>query len=394
MAWNEPDGDNRDPWGQRRPDQGPPDLDEVMRKFQQRLNGLFGKKRSGGDGGSGGGGRRDAGGPILFVALAVAAGVLLFMLSFYRIEAQERGVVLRFGREVAVLMPGPHLRWPRPVEQVITVDVDAIREFTVDATMLTQDENIIDIQLATQYRIDSVIDYVFQVADPDDSVRQVTESAVREIIGKNTLDFVLTEGRSEIAAKVAALLQSILDSYKTGIIVTSVNMQPAKPPEEVKAAFDDAIKAREDEQRKINEAEAYRNEVLERAQGEADRLRLEAEAYKEQVLARAEGEANRFGQILEAYEAAPDVTRERLYIETMEGVLSDSTKIMMDADSGNSVMYLPIDKIVQQASKAAERRARDEDTDGMIELPKFDNTPRTNASSSQEESNARQRRTR
>lgn len=393
MAWNEPDGDNRDPWGQRRPEQGPPDLDEVMRKFQQRLNSLFGKKRPGGDGGSSGG-RGEFGGTALFAALAAAVGILLFLLSFYRIEAQERGVVLRFGREVAVLMPGPHLRWPRPIEQVVTVDVDAIREFTVDATMLTQDENIIDIELATQYRIDSVLDYVFEVADPDDSVRQVTESAVREIIGKNTLDFVLTEGRSEIATKVTSLLQSILDSYKTGIIVTSVNMQPAKPPEEVKAAFDDAIKAREDEQRKINEAEAYRNEVLERAQGEADRLRLQAEAYKEQVLARAQGEATRFKAILAAYEAAPDVTRERLYIETMEGVLSDSTKIMMDANSGNSVMYLPIDKIVQQAGRAAERRASEVDERGMIELPQFDTTSGILPTNQAEDPKERQRRSR
>lgn len=391
MAWNEPDGDNRDPWGQRRPDQGPPDLDEVMRKFQQRLNGLFGKK------GTGGGGRNnrvEGGGPLFFGALAIAVGVLVFLLSFYRIEAQERGVVLRFGKEVAVLMPGPHLRWPRPIEQVITVDVDAIREFTVDATMLTQDENIIDIELATQYRLDSVIDYLFQVADPDDSVRQVTESAVREIIGKNTLDFVLTEGRSQIAAKVTVLLQSILNNYKTGIIVTSVNMQPAKPPEEVKAAFDDAIKAREDEQRKINEAEAYRNEVLERAQGEGDRLRLQAEAYKEQMLARAEGEASRFGQLLTEYEAAPEVTRERLYIETMEHILSDTTKVILDVDGGNSMMYLPIDQIVRQSVEASDRRAvRQLSEPPTAEVPRSESQSMESATRSRD-SVARDRRTR
>mgnify|MGYP001604953242 CR=1 FL=1 len=391
MAWNEPDGDNRDPWGQRRPDQGPPDLDEVMRKFQQRLNGLFGKKGTGGGGRSN---RGEGGGPLFFGALAVAVGVLVFLLSFYRIEAQERGVVLRFGKEVAVLMPGPHLRWPRPIEQVITVDVDAIREFTVDATMLTQDENIIDIELATQYRIDSVIDYLFQVSDPDDSVRQVTESAVREIIGKNTLDFVLTEGRSQIAAKVSELLQSIINNYKTGIIVTSVNMQPAKPPEEVKAAFDDAIKAREDEQRKINEAEAYRNEVLERAQGEGDRLRLQAEAYKEQMMARAEGEASRFGQILTEYEAAPEVTRERLYIETMEHILSDTTKVILDVDSGNSMMYLPIDQIVRQSVEASDRRAvRQLSEPPTAEVPRSESQSMESATRSRD-SVARDRRTR
>lgn len=350
MAWNDPDGDNRDPWGQKRPGDGPPDLDEVMRKFQERLSGLFGRKRPGGSGGGRSSG--DGGAAIFLGLLGVLVLIVLFSLSFYRIEAQERGVVLRFGRNVDVLMPGPHLRWPRPIEQVVVVDVDAIREFTVDATMLTQDENIIDIELATQYRIDSVLDYVIQVADPDDSVRQVTESAVREIIGKNTLDFVLTEGRSEIAAQVSELLQSILTQYRTGIIVTSVNMQPAKPPEEVKDAFDDAIKAREDRQRKINEAEAYRNEVIERAQGEAARVRLQAEAYRDQMLARSEGEASRFSQLLTEYERAPEVTRQRLYLETMESVLSDTTKVIMDTDSGNSLMYLPLDKLLERSGGA------------------------------------------
>jgi len=390
MAWNDPDGDNRDPWGQKKPGDGPPDLDEVMRKFQERLSGMFGKKRPGG----GGGGRAsgDGGAAVFLGILGVLVAIILFSLSFYRIEAQERGVVLRFGRNVDVLMPGPHLRWPRPIEEVIVVDVDAIREFTVDATMLTQDENIIDVELATQYRIDSVLNYVVEVADPDDTVRQMTESAVREIIGKNTLDFVLTEGRSEIAAKVRELLQTILTQYKTGIVVTSVNMQPAKPPEEVKAAFDDAIKAREDEQRKINEAEAYRNEVLERAQGEASRVLLQADAYKEQMLARAEGEADRFSQLRTEYERAPDVTRQRLYIETMESVLSDTTKIIMDTKDGNSLMYLPIDKLLEEAERSSRRSNISTRADGMPAINPEPDTSQT--SSSNRTYDSRQRRSR
>ncbi len=275
------------------------------------------------------------------------------MATFWRIEPAERGVVMRFGKHVDTLLPGPNFQLPRPIDEVITVNVEQIRPFTVNATMLTQDENIVDVEMAVQYRIKDVTKYLFKIADPDLTVQRVTESAIRDIIGQSTLDFVITEGRAEIGAGAIALIQQILDTYESGIQVTSVNMQPAKPPEEVKASFDDAIKAREDEQRRINEAEAYRNEIDEKAQGEAARILLQAEAYEEQVVAEAEGEARRFEQLLVEYEKAPAVTRKRLYLDTIEEVLADNPKIMLDNKNSNSLMYLPIDKLIQRANDGA-----------------------------------------
>ena len=216
--------------------------------------------------------------------------------------------------------------------------------------MLTGDENIVDVEMAVQYRIKDVKNYLFMIADPDTTVQRVTESAIRDIIGQSTLDFVITEGRAEIGVGATELIQQILDNYQSGIEVTSVNMQPAKPPEQVKASFDDAIKAREDEQRRINEAEAYRNEVDEKAKGEAARILLQAEAYEEQVVAEAQGEARRFEQLLVEYEEAPEVTRTRLYLDTIEEVLAENPKVMLDNKSGNSLMYLPIDKLIERSS--------------------------------------------
>jgi modulator of FtsH protease HflK len=258
---------------------------------------------------------------------------------------------MRFGKYVRTLQPGPSFQLPRPIDEVITVNVEQIRPFTVNATMLTGDENIVDVEMAVQYRINDVKDYLFKIADPDTTVQRVTESAIRDIIGQSTLDFVITEGRAEIGTDATALIQQILDNYESGIEVTSVNMQPAKPPEQVKASFDDAIKAREDEQRRINEAEAYRNEIDEKAQGEAARILLQAQAYEEQVVAEATGEARRFEQLLVEYEKAPEVTRSRLYLDTIEEVLAQNPKVVMDNKGGNSMMYLPIDKLIQRASE-------------------------------------------
>jgi len=257
---------------------------------------------------------------------------------------------MRFGKYVRTLQPGPSFQWPRPIDEVITVNVQQIRPFTVNATMLTGDENIVDVEMAVQYRIKDVKNYLFMIADPDTTVQRVTESAIRDIIGQSTLDFVITEGRAEIGVGATELIQQILDNYQSGIEVTSVNMQPAKPPEQVKASFDDAIKAREDEQRRINEAEAYRNEVDEKAKGEAARILLQAEAYEEQVVAEAHGEARRFEQLLVEYEKAPEVTRTRLYLDTIEEVLAENPKVMLDNKSGNSLMYLPIDKLIERSS--------------------------------------------
>ena len=342
MGWNEPDGDDKDPWGRGSRDEGPPDLDEVVRKMQDKLGGVFGGSGGGSSGGSGGS-------PLMWGGIGLLAFIALVIECAYIIEPAERGVVLRFGDYVDTLEPGLNFRLPRPFEQVIKVDIDQVRSISHNATMLTKDENIVDIELAVQYKIKSVTDYLFEAKEPDATVQQATETAVREVIGTSEMDFVLTAGRSEIQGSTKTLIQQILDNYGTGLLVDSVNMQPAKPPEAVKAAFDDAIKAREDQQRLINEAEAYRNEVLPKARGASARIVEEATAYKNQVTAKAEGDASRFEQLLVEYEKAPEITRERLYLETMEEVLGSSPKVLIDTENNNSLMYLPIDKLMERA---------------------------------------------
>ena len=342
MGWNEPPGGNqgKDPWGNRGNGEGPPDLDAIIRRIQQGLGGIFGK-RSGkpGNGGS----------PMPWVlGLVLITSWIGYDIS-YVIDQQERGVVLRFGAHVETLLPGLNFRFPRPVEEVIKVNVGQVRSITHKATMLTQDENIVDVEVAVQWQIGNAEDYLFNVYSPSDTLRQVTESSVREVIGKNKLDFILTEGSSQIAESQRTLLQETLNEYKSGILVLSVEMQPAKPPDEVKAAFDDAIKSREDEQRLVNEAEAYRNEVIPRARGAAARLREEANAYKARVIARAEGEASRFDQMYKEYQLAPAVTRQRLYLDAIESVFSNTSKVLIDYEVGNSLMYLPIDRLLEKS---------------------------------------------
>ncbi len=380
MAWNDPDGNDRDPWGGRKGDEGPPDLDEVVRKMQDKLGGLFGGRRPSKPGGGGQGAS-----PLLWGIIAIGLAALLFYATFWRIEPAERGVVLRFGKYVETLQPGPNFQLPRPIDEVIVINVDQIRPFTVNATMLTGDENIVDVEMGVQYRINDIKNYLFKIADPDSTVQRVTESAIRDIIGQSTLDFVITEGRAEIGTGARALIQQILDNYESGIEITSVNMQPAKPPEEVKAAFDDAIKAREDEQRRINEAEAYRREIDERAQGEAARIRLQAEAYREQVVAEASGEAKRFEQLLVEYEKAPAVTRQRLYLDAIEEVLADNPKVMLENKGGNSLMYLPIDKLMDRAA------GRDTQSTLRDLLPDEQAFPRPPGSASRDRTDSRMR---
>ncbi len=343
MGWNEPPSgnDGKDPWsnngGKRNNGDGPPDLDEIVRKMQESLGGFFGNKSFNGGGSAL---------PKAFILIALAAW--LTFDSLYAIDEQERGIVLRFGEHVANLQPGLSLRFPRPIEKVKKVNVGQLRSITHKANILTQDENIVDVEVAVQWKIREPADYLFNLYAPDATLRQVTESALREVIGKNKLDFVLTEGRSEIAQKQEVLIQEIMDLYRSGIVIAKVEMQSAKPPEEVKAAFDDAIKAREDEQKSVNQAEAYKNEIIPKSRGAAARLREEASAYKARVVAKAEGEANRFEQLLVEYQRAPEVTRQRLYIDAMESVFSESSKVFLDSDNGNSLMYLPIDKLLEQ----------------------------------------------
>jgi membrane protease subunit HflK len=352
MAWNEPGNGDRDPWGDRKSDQGPPDLDEVVRKMQEKLGGLFGGRRGGGAPG----GRRRAGGPpgLIAIILIVVVVLLGYEMS-YIIDQPERGVVLRFGRYATTLEPGFHIRLPRPIERVNTVNVDRFRSFTHDTSMLTQDENIVDIEVAIQYKIKDPEDVLFNVFNAPATVRQVAETSVRQVIGKRELDFVLTEGRAAIAVRIQEQMQDILDGYVAGVIVTSVNMQPAKPPDPVKSAFDDAIKAREDEQRFINESEAYSNEIIPIARGAAARQREDAAAYKAQVTAEAEGDTSRFDQLLTEYRRAPDVTRQRLYLESMEAVLSSTSKVLMDEKAANSLIYLPLDKLIEQRGESPAR---------------------------------------
>ena len=352
MGWNEPpDGNNgKDPWGNKGGNKnrgdGPPDLDEIVRKMQQGLGGIFGNKSSNGSTKGGGSALSTA-----FIVIAIIAW--LTFDSFYAIDEQERGVVLRFGEHVADLQPGLSLRFPRPIEKVIKVNVGQLRSITHQANMLTQDENIVDVEVAVQWKIRNPADFLFNLYAPAATLRQVTESAVREVIGKSKLDFVLTEGRSEIAQRQELLIQEIMDLYNSGVAIAKVEMQSAKPPEQVKAAFDDAIKAREDEQKSVNQAEAYRNDVIPKARGAAARMREESSAYKAKVIAKAEGEASRFEQLLAEYQRAPEVTRQRLYLDAIESVLSSSSKVLMDSDSGNSLMYLPIDKLLEQRGRTS-----------------------------------------
>jgi membrane protease subunit HflK len=355
MAWNEPGGGSQDPWSGKGGDQGPPDLDEVVRKLQERLGGLFGGKKRGP--GEPSGGSTAPGGGVTGKAIGVGAAILLVVWiasGIYIIEPAERGVVLRFGAYTKMTGPGPHWHIPAPIEKVETVNVDEISTFTHKAAMLTKDENIVDMELTVQSRIQDAADYLFQDQNPDKTLRDAIETVVRKTIGGSRLDFILTEGRDAVAATIRERAQALVNQYKTGLEITSVNMQPAKPPEQVKEAFDDAIKAREDKERLENKAEAYANEILPQARGEAARVQADAKAYRDKVVAEAEGETSRFLAILHEYEKAPQVTRERLYLEAMEQVLGESSKVLLDIEGGNSLMYLPLDRIIKEADRQSQ----------------------------------------
>ena len=358
MAWNEPGGNKQDPWGGSGREQGPPDLDDLIRKLTNRFGGIF-KGRSGGSGSGTGGGANIKG-----LGLLAAVVVVGWLLSgIYIVEQGKRGVVLRFGKYVDTTQPGPHWRIPYPVDEVEIVDVEIRRVVEIgyrsaaagarasnrtvprEALMLTQDENVVDIRLAVQYQISNPAHYLFNVLDPDFTLKQVVESATRQVIGKSKMDFVLTEGRSEVVALVKELSQMTLEKYEAGLQIVNVNLQDAQPPEEVQAAFADAIKAREDEQRFKNEAEAYANEVVPRARGGAARQLEEANAYKAQVVASAEGEAQRFEDLLTEYLKAPRVTRERLYLDAMEEVMAANRKVLVDTSKGDNLLYLPLDQL-------------------------------------------------
>jgi membrane protease subunit HflK len=344
MAWNEP-GNGKNPWD-RGQGQGPPDLDKIIRAWQQRLVAFLRGGRSS-RGGSGGQSVGQPGGAAV-VALAGLVLAVWVATGFYRVDDAERGVVTRFGKYQESTMPG--LRWhlPWPVERVERVNTNEIVPFKQQTRMLTADENIVVVDLVVQYRKADPVKYLFNVRDPEATLQDVSESAIREVIGKNKLDFVLLEGRTEIAVLTEKLVQQTLDEYQTGMLVTKVNLQDANFPSQVETAVQDAIKAREDRERLSFEAEAYANDVVPRARGEAVRRQQEAEGYRARVVADAQGEAARFELLLAEYKKAPEVTRRRLYLEAMEEIYGASNKILVDADGGNNLLYLPVDKILEQ----------------------------------------------
>ncbi len=363
MAWNEPGGNgDKDPWGNNNRgnnNQGPPDLDEVFKNLQKKFGSLFGGKGGGRSGGSGSSSGMPAGSGI-GIGLVIAI-LLVFWIAtgFYKIEEAERGVIFRFGQHVETTQKGLHWHLPTPIEHVEKVDITKVYTIPLNSTMLTQDENIVDIHGTVQYQIADAVKYLLNVRHPEISLAQVTESALRQSIGRSKMDYVITEGRGEIAIQVRGIIQKIVNTYQTGLTIFKVNIQSAKPPEAVKDAFDDVTQAREDEERFKNEAEAYRNEVLPKARGASARLREEAEAYKNEVIARAEGEATRFTELLKAYKKAPQITRDRLYIDMMESVLSNSSKVMVDVEGGNNLLYLPLDKLMdRQGSTGATRQQK------------------------------------
>lgn len=351
MAWNEPGGSgDKDPWGGKR-DQGPPDLDEVVRKLQERLNSIFGGK------GGGNGSTSNPSGGVGFGSLGMIGILLLVVWSIsgiYIIDEGQQGVVLQFGAYKDTTEAGPHW-YPRFIQTVEKVDIASVRSVDIgyradESLMLTQDENIIDVKFTVQYKVQSARDYLFNVRTPDETLREATESAVRDVIGNSNMDYVITDGRGEVVVNGQKLLQEILDSYKTGLIVTQLTMQEAQAPQQVQGAFADAIKAREDKERLENEAYAYANDIVPKARGQAARITEEAKAYKEQIIAKADGESSRFLSVLAQYKKAPEVTRKRLYIDTMESVLSRSSKVLIDSEGGNNLLYLPLDRMIQQGS--------------------------------------------
>lgn len=376
MSWNDPGSGNRDPWGGRRDGQGPPDLDELVRKLKERFKWLFGGRDNRGGGGAGPG----RGGPgMIGIAVVLALGVIIWLLSgFYIVDQGWRGLVTRFGKYTATTLPGAHWHLPYPIEQVERVNVEQRRRLTIgydalnpertrpvlaEALMLTQDENIVNVRLAVQYHVSDPAKYVFNFRDPDQTLKAVTESALREVIGKNDMDFVLTRGRAEVASQTRAVIENVTERYDLGLDVVTVAVQDIQPPEQVQSAFLDVIKAREDKQRLISRAEGYRNAIIPKAQGEAARIREQADAYKATVVAQATGESSRFEQIASEYAQSPEVMRTRLYLDTMEHVLGNSGKVLIgERRDGQPLMYLPLDRML-------ERTRRPERTEGVSTPP-------------------------
>jgi len=383
MSLNDPQWGNRggndgdksggDP---RRPNDGPPDLEELWRDFNRKLSGMLGKKGGGGGGNGGGDGPRlpqfdftprFLGGGVGLLAVLIA--VVWLASGFYIVDASQRGIVLQFGSYNESTEPGLRWRLPYPIQSHEIVNLNGVRTVEIgyrgsernkvlkEALMLTDDENIVNIQFAVQYILKDPVEYLFNNRSPDEAVMGAAETAVREIVGKSKMDFVLYEGREQIATQAAKLMQDILDRYKSGILISKVTMQNAQPPEQVQAAFDDAVKAGQDRERQKNEGQAYANDVIPKAKGTAARLMEEAEGHKQRVISTAEGDASRFKQVQTEYAKAPEVTRQRMYLETMQQVYSNTSKVLIDAKGQGNLLYLPLDKLMQATAAAGAQAA-------------------------------------
>ena len=343
MAWNEPGG-GKDPWGANNSSGGPPDIDEALKKIRSRIESIFGSGGGGGKKSSGGSGNKSLVGLILTVLI-----IGWSITGFYQVDEKEQAVVLRLGKFLDTMGPGLH--WNPPlVDSVTKVRVTEERQYSSQGQMLTEDENIVELPLTVQYNINDVKSFVLNVKDPELSLRQASDSALRHVVGSSKLDEVVSTGRLKIGDEVQLRLQTYLDNYGTGIKVRKINIQEAKPPSQVKAAYDDVIKAREDKERLVNEAQTYSNGIIPEARGQAQRLIEESNGYLEQVVAEAQGESKRFELLLSEYNKAPEVTRQRIYLDAMEEVMSSSTKVLVDVEGGNNMLYLPLDKIMQSSS--------------------------------------------
>jgi membrane protease subunit HflK len=408
MAWNQPgnNGQDRDPWGSSNNnggnsggnnkggrDQGPPDLDDIFRKLSKKLSSLTGGGKGSNGNNSGGTGSIGPGFSGKIVGIAAVAVVVIWAASgFYTIKEAERGVVTRFGKFSHLVQPG--LNWkPTFIDQVRPVNVESVRDLSASGVMLTSDENVVRVEMNVQYRVSDPAAYLFSVTDANDSLRQATDSALRGVIGKYTMDKILTEGRTIVRSDTQRVLEETIRPYKMGITLLDVNFQAARPPEEVKAAFDDAIAARENEQQSIREAEAYANEVQPRANGAAQRLLENARAYQAQTVLEAQGEVARFAKLLPEYKSAPEITRERLYIETMERVLSHTRKVLVADNKGNNnLMVLPLDQMLRGAGKSATEGSKDAGQNLLAPAPVSTSSTDASTSSSSSGSIMDQRR--
>ncbi|MGH1440023.1 MAG: FtsH protease activity modulator HflK [Cellvibrionaceae bacterium] len=357
MAWNEPggNGNGQDPWGGRKNNDGPPDLDEALKKFQDKINNLFGGKggKSGGNSSGGGSGLSAS----MLGVFAIVGVIAYLAFGIYQLDEKEEAVILRLGKFHSIVGPGLHWN-PKIMDKVYPVNVTEVQQYKTGGLMLTEDESIVELPLTVQYNIADTKSFVLNVRSPEISLQQATDSALRHVVGSTGLEQVLSEGRQKIGEEIEERLQNYLDSYGAGINIVQVNIQEGRPPSAVKGAFDDVVKAKEDETRFKNEAQAYANGIVPEARGKAQRAIEEANAYRDQVVAKAEGEAERFNRLLVEYTKAPRVTRERLYIDAIESVMANSSKVLVDVEGGNNMMFLPLDKLVNQASASSSQLNR------------------------------------